>query len=121
MITIKVRQNGSLLVDGEEVRLVDWNGDEYAITKRPFSLCRCGHSTRKPFCDGTHSRIGFQAAEAALGPAAVDKPASAAGVDGSGTGGAAASATVPAASGTPAAEATSAALGVQGLPETPVE
>ena len=75
MATIKVRQNGSLLVDGDDVKLIDWNGNEYEIAKRPFALCRCGHSTKKPFCDGTHSKIGFQAAEAALGPEAQDRPA----------------------------------------------
>lgn len=66
MATIKVRQNGSLLVDGEDVTLIDWNGNEYKLEKRPFSLCRCGHSHKKPFCDGTHRTIGFQASEAAL-------------------------------------------------------
>jgi CDGSH-type Zn-finger protein len=73
--TIKVRQNGPLLVDGEEIKLIDWNGNEYEIPKRPFALCRCGFSTKKPFCDGTHSRIGFQAAQAALGPEAKDRAA----------------------------------------------
>jgi CDGSH-type Zn-finger protein len=72
MVTIKVRQNGSLLVDGDDVTLVDWNGQPYEIAKRPFALCRCGASTRKPFCDGTHSRIGFAAAEAAV-PGSGDK------------------------------------------------
>ena len=66
MATIKVRQNGPYLVDGEDVTLVDWNGNAYQIAKRPFALCRCGGSTTKPFCDGTHSRTGFQAAEAAV-------------------------------------------------------
>jgi CDGSH-type Zn-finger protein len=74
--TIKVRQNGSYLVEGDDVKLIDWNGNEYKPTNpQRFALCRCGHSTTKPFCDGTHSKIGFQAAEAALGPAAEDRPA----------------------------------------------
>ena len=74
MATIKIRQNGPYLVDGDDVKLVDWNGNEYQIPKRPFALCRCGGSTNKPFCDGTHSKIGFQAAEAAV-PGSGDKPA----------------------------------------------
>ena len=76
MVTIKVRENGPYRVDGDEtdVTLVDWNGHRYTITKRPFALCRCGGSTTKPFCDGTHSKIGFTAAEGAV-PGAEDKPA----------------------------------------------
>jgi CDGSH-type Zn-finger protein len=74
MATIKLRQNGPYLVEGEDVQLLDWNGNAYEIPKRPFALCRCGASTKKPFCDGTHSRIGFQAAEAAV-PGSADKPA----------------------------------------------
>jgi CDGSH-type Zn-finger protein len=74
MITIKVRQNGPYLVDGDEVTLIDWNGNAYQIPKRPFVLCRCGGSQSKPFCDGTHSRKGFAAAEAAI-PGSEDKAA----------------------------------------------
>jgi CDGSH-type Zn-finger protein len=75
MATIKVRQNGPYLVDvSEAVKLIDWNGNEYPIGRRPFALCRCGASTNKPFCDGAHSKIGFQAAEAAV-PASADQPA----------------------------------------------
>jgi len=65
MATIKVRENGPLLVDGDEVMVVDWNGNPYPIDKRPFVLCRCGQSRNRPFCDGTHKTIGFQAHEAA--------------------------------------------------------
>ena len=74
MATITVRQNGSYRVDGDDVKLVDWNGNEYQIPKRPFALCRCGASLTKPFCDRSHTRIGFQAAEAAV-PGSQDKPA----------------------------------------------
>ena len=74
MVTITVRQNGPYRVEGDDVKLVDWNGDEYQIPKRPFALCRCGGSTSKPFSDGTHSKIGFQAAEAAV-RGSQDKPA----------------------------------------------
>ena len=74
MAKITVRKNGNLLVEGDDVSLVDWDGKEYALPKRPFSLCRCGASTRKPFCDGTHSRVGFEAAEAAV-PGSTDRPA----------------------------------------------
>ena len=75
MTTIRLRQNGPYVIDSEEVRVVDWNGVEYPIERRPVALCRCGASTRKPFCDGTHSKTGFQAGEAAAGLAAQDKPA----------------------------------------------
>ena len=66
MVTISVRQHGPYVIEGENVTLVDWNGHEYKPVNRVrFALCRCGGSTNKPFCDGTHSRIGFRAAEAA--------------------------------------------------------
>jgi 3-phenylpropionate/trans-cinnamate dioxygenase ferredoxin subunit len=74
MASIKVRQNGPYLVDGDDVTLLDWNGVAYPIPKRPFALCRCGGSSTKPFCDGTHSRTGFAAAEAAV-PGSQDRPA----------------------------------------------
>lgn len=74
MVKITVRQNGPYLVEGDDVTVVDWNGKSYPIPRRPFALCRCGASTTKPFCDGTHSKIGFQAAEGAV-PTAKDKPA----------------------------------------------
>lgn len=66
-VTITVRENGPLRVEGP-VRLVDADGNEFPLPEgKPFfSLCRCGGSTRKPFCDGTHSRIGFLGAERAV-------------------------------------------------------
>lgn len=66
MATIKVFQNGPYLVEGEDVTVVDWNGQLYPIAKRPFAICRCGASATRPFCDGTHSNVGFKATEAAV-------------------------------------------------------
>ena len=75
MPTIRLRRNGPYLLEGDDITVVDWNGVEYPVDRRPIALCRCGASTRKPFCDGTHSKVGFAAAEAAVGPDAEDKPA----------------------------------------------
>jgi len=65
MAEIKVRENGPYLVMGDDVTLVDWNGTPYPLARRPFALCRCGASKNRPFCDGTHNAIGFEACEAA--------------------------------------------------------
>ena len=62
-ITIRIKDNGPYLVDGD-FKLTDMNGNEIPIAKR--ALCRCGGSSMKPFCDGTHSKIGFQGAIAAV-------------------------------------------------------
>jgi CDGSH-type Zn-finger protein len=61
--TIKVSNNGPYVVSGSiEVR--DADGGVYTV-KQTFALCRCGGSSTKPFCDGTHAKNGFQAAERA--------------------------------------------------------
>ena len=66
-VKITIRDNGPLRVEGP-ITLVDANGSEHDLSARggAVSLCRCGGSTTKPFCDGTHSRIGFQGAERAV-------------------------------------------------------
>jgi CDGSH-type Zn-finger protein len=78
-VKITVRRNGPLRVEAPEgaVELVDADGNKYDLTgKTAFSLCRCGGSVSKPFCDGTHSKIGFQGAEAAVRQADTNKPIS---------------------------------------------
>jgi CDGSH-type Zn-finger protein len=68
-VKITVRRNGPYRVEAPEgsIELVDADGNKYDLTGKPaFSLCRCGASVNKPFCDGTHSKLGFQAAESAV-------------------------------------------------------
>lgn len=68
MTKIVCRPNGPYLVEGE-IELVDPTGARVDLAGRPkIALCRCGHSSQKPLCDGTHSRAGFAAAEAAPKP-----------------------------------------------------
>ena len=57
---ITVRNNGSLRVEGD-IELFDQNGNKYDVCGRSaVSLCRCGQSNNKPFCDSTHKKTGFQ-------------------------------------------------------------
>lgn len=63
-VQIQPLENGPYKVEGG-VKIVDADGTEYETRKTVF-LCRCGGSTNKPFCDGTHSKIAFNAAERAV-------------------------------------------------------
>ncbi len=68
-INVLAKRNGPYVVSGDlnELNLTDADGNKYDLTgKQAVALCRCGASTNKPFCDGQHSKIGFQAAEAAV-------------------------------------------------------
>jgi len=81
-VKITVRKNGPFRVEAPigSIEMVDADGNAYDLSTRikegklAFSLCRCGGSTSKPFCDGTHSQIGFQAAEAAVKAEEEQKP-----------------------------------------------
>jgi CDGSH-type Zn-finger protein len=63
-VTIESRPNGPYVVTGA-IELRDTTGNVLPTQGRTV-LCRCGASTKKPFCDGTHSKIGFQAAAQAV-------------------------------------------------------
>ena len=71
--TIRLRENGPIVVEGDDVTIIDWQGRPYRTDRRPVALCRCGQSSRKPFCDGTHRSCGFEGGDAA---AADDPPLS---------------------------------------------
>lgn len=56
--TVEVSPNGPLLVKGTvEVKLPD---GRIELKEKQCALCRCGSSGNKPYCDGTHRKIGFQ-------------------------------------------------------------
>ena len=71
-LKIIVRENGPFAVDLStgDLLLVDHLGNEIPLPqpkpgKTTITLCRCGASSNKPFCDSTHSKIGFKGANEA--------------------------------------------------------
>jgi CDGSH iron-sulfur domain-containing protein 3 len=67
-VVIKVRDDGPYKVTGS-IRLVDADGNEFALEEgRPVALCRCGHSSTKPFCDASHRDAGFASCPRARPP-----------------------------------------------------
>jgi CDGSH-type Zn-finger protein len=67
--------NGPLRITGN-FDIKDGQGQDFDLSGRTtISLCRCGHSANKPFCDGSHARQGFQSAvEARKLPPPAPKP-----------------------------------------------
>ncbi len=63
-IEVKASPNGPYLIAGT-FTFTDAEGNTKTVEKIA-ALCRCGQSANKPFCDGTHKKIGFEAAEGAL-------------------------------------------------------
>ncbi len=55
---IQVSKRGPYILKGD-VTLTHPDGHEEDL-KGVIALCRCGGSSKKPFCDGTHTNIGFQ-------------------------------------------------------------
>lgn len=68
-VTIRCRADGPFVIEGS-VRVIDAVGNPFPLdtTKPAVALCRCGQSQRRPFCDGSHRTVGFQAAELAPQP-----------------------------------------------------
>ena len=74
-VTIVCNNNGPLRITGNMV-IKDAQGRDFDLAGRTtMSLCRCGGSSNKPFCDGTHNRNGFQSVvEARALPPPAPKP-----------------------------------------------
>ena len=62
---ITALDKGPYLAKGP-VLLLDAEGNEFRVERATIALCRCGGSATKPFCGGTHSKIGFRAAQRAV-------------------------------------------------------
>ena len=69
MVSVKIRcrKNGPFVDEGE-LTLKDHEGNPGPIdsTKPAVALCRCGAAKNKPFCDGIHRNIDFNADDLAL-------------------------------------------------------
>jgi len=61
--TITPYPDGPYLVRGD-FAVTDQEGNELRLERQTIALCRCGKSRMRPFCDGTHKLIGFQAPSA---------------------------------------------------------
>ena len=60
-VKITVMKNGPFRLEGENLNIVDPAGAAFGLGGRTVvSLCRCGASNNKPFCDGSHNHHGFQ-------------------------------------------------------------
>ena len=64
-IEIKANNNGPYVISGTAT-YIDADGNEQTTSGSAIALCRCGQSNNKPFCDGTHRKVGFEAAEITL-------------------------------------------------------
>jgi CDGSH-type Zn-finger protein len=63
-VSITILDNGPIQVEGGDpsaITILDAQGRPFGLAGRTvIKLCRCGQSSNKPFCDGTHRRAGFQ-------------------------------------------------------------
>ena len=59
-VSIRPLKDGPYQVSGSPV-LLDADGASVPLEDDPIYLCRCGRSAAKPFCDGMHKKVGFQA------------------------------------------------------------
>jgi len=67
MVRIKANENGPYVIEIDAGEFeVERDSEKELIDKKTIALCRCGGSNNKPFCDGTHRKIGFVAKKATI-------------------------------------------------------
>lgn len=64
-VTINASANGPFVIaadESQQVTVVSTSGEALPRESNgaPLELCRCGQSSNKPFCDGTHETVGFK-------------------------------------------------------------
>jgi len=64
-VKITTRPHGPHLAEGECELVAPTGAQINTAGQTRIALCRCGQSSNKPMCDGTHNKVGFQASEAA--------------------------------------------------------
>jgi CDGSH-type Zn-finger protein len=71
MATVKITptDNGPYMIEGPATILDADQGEFDVAEQTTLFLCRCGGSATKPFCDGTHERLNFEAAQRAMSAA----------------------------------------------------
>ncbi|MGC8500437.1 MAG: CDGSH iron-sulfur domain-containing protein [Leptospirillia bacterium] len=57
-VNVKCMKNGPLEVSGE-ISITDDKGQVIKDGQKAHYLCRCGASAKKPFCDGSHTKVSF--------------------------------------------------------------
>ncbi len=61
MVKMTAKENGPYVIEAEGQYVIIRDGQEEVLDQKAIALCRCGASGNKPFCDGSHKKINFEA------------------------------------------------------------
>ena len=66
-VVVYTRENGPIVITGP-IKMIDHQGNVFDVSGQPnVALCRCTHSGKRPFCDGSHKKHNFTASETVPG------------------------------------------------------
>ena len=63
LVTGAIPLSRQTIIAGRDGESEEWSAGETFPAQETYALCRCGHSSTKPFCDGSHFRVGFRDSE----------------------------------------------------------